>query len=104
MSLPLSIALYFTIWWVMLFTVLPFVGARQGEVGTVVPGTPADAPVKPQLRRLFAINTIVATVVFALVWFVVTQQMVRLETFEPATGRVSNQSAPPSSAAGKSAK
>jgi predicted secreted protein len=93
MSLPLSIALYFTIWWVMLFTVLPFVGARQGEVGSVIPGTPADAPVKPNLLRIFWINTAVATVVFGVVWAVIAGRLITVETYEsrgsePKTGRI----------------
>jgi predicted secreted protein len=83
MTLAVSIALYFTIWWTMLFTVLPFAGIRQGESGTVVPGTPASAPVKPRLLRLFLINTALATLVFALVWYVVTNRLVQLDIPTP---------------------
>jgi predicted secreted protein len=68
MSIALDLALYAMIWWMTLFAVLPFGVETQGEQGSVVPGTPASAPAKPRLVRVFVINTIVATVVFAVVW------------------------------------
>ena len=68
MSLSLSISLYIMIWWMTLFAVLPFGVRTQGEAGEVVPGTPASAPVKPRIVKAFLINTVVATLVFALVW------------------------------------
>ena len=43
MSIALGIALYFVIWWMTLFAVLPFGGRTQGESGHVVPGTPESA-------------------------------------------------------------
>jgi len=79
MRLSVGLALYVIIWWTMLFTVLPFAGVRQGESGTVVPGTPESAPVRPRLLRIFLINTVVATVVFAVVWLVIASGWVRFE-------------------------
>ena len=46
MSIPLGVALYFLIWWVVLFAVLPFGLKTQDEDGEVVPGTPGSAPAK----------------------------------------------------------
>lgn len=68
MSLTLAIALYFVIWWTVLFAVLPLGLKTQDEAGEVVPGTPESAPVRPRLVKLFLINTVVASVVFAIVW------------------------------------
>ena len=68
MSLSLSISLYIMIWWMTLFAVLPFGVRTQGEAGDVVPGTPESAPVKPRILKAFLVNTVVATLVFALVW------------------------------------
>lgn len=67
MSLSLALALYFIIWWVTLFAVLPIGLRTQEEEGDVVPGTPESAPASPRLMRVVVINTVVATVVFALV-------------------------------------
>ena len=79
MSLPLSIALYFVIWWTTLFAVLPIGVRTQGEAGEVVPGTPASAPVKPRVLWVVGVNTLVATVVFVIVYTGVVQGWVPLD-------------------------
>ena len=81
MSLTLSIALYFIIWWTTLFAVLPIGVRTQGETGDVVPGTPASAPVKPRILWILGVNTAVAAVVFAIVWVVVTRGWLPVELF-----------------------
>lgn len=67
MNIAFGLALYFMIWWMCLFAVLPFGLRTQGEAGEVVPGTPASAPLKPRLKKVFLINSLVAAVVFGLV-------------------------------------
>ena len=49
MSLPTSIAIYFIIWWVVLFAVLPWGVRSQQEHGAIVPGSDPGAPVMPAL-------------------------------------------------------
>jgi hypothetical protein len=51
MSLPTSIAIYFIIWWVVLFAVLPWGVRNQQEQGTVTPGSDPGAPAIPSLKR-----------------------------------------------------
>lgn len=80
MSLTLAIALYFIIWWTVLFAVLPFGLRTQAEAGEVVPGTPASAPAAPRLLRLFLINSVVAAVVFGLVWLAIVNKWVTIES------------------------
>ena len=57
MDIVFCLALYFMIWWMCLFAVLPIGMRTQGESGDVVPGTPASAPTKPKLKKLFLINS-----------------------------------------------
>jgi predicted secreted protein len=78
MSLTLGLALYFLIWWVVLFAVLPLGVRTQGEEGNIVPGTPESAPAKPRLVRVAIITSIVAGIVFAGLWVVVTRNMLGL--------------------------
>ena len=68
MSLTLGLALYFIIWWTVLFAVLPFGVRTQGEAGEIVPGTPESAPIAPRMLRTFAITTVVAAIVFGFVY------------------------------------
>ena len=79
MSTPLAIALYFVIWWTTLFAVLPIGVRTQGEAGEVVPGTPQSAPVKPRILWVLGVNTLVACVVFGIVWLAVTRGWIPLE-------------------------
>jgi predicted secreted protein len=69
MSLATAIAIYFIIWWVVLFAVLPWGVRSQHEDGAITPGTDPGAPTIPQLRRKLVWTTIVAAIVFGL-WYV----------------------------------
>jgi predicted secreted protein len=68
MQLASALAVYFIIWWVTLFCVLPFGIRSQKEAGDVVPGSDPGAPTAARLGRVALINTVVAFVVFALFW------------------------------------
>lgn len=79
MSVTFAVAIYFIIWWMMLFAVLPFNVRTQEEAGEVVPGSPESAPAKPGLMKIFLINTVVATAVFALVWSIIVYNWIDLD-------------------------
>ncbi len=67
MSAPLAIAVFFTIWWVALFAVLPF-GVRSREeagVGDAPAGSDPGAPVAPRLARSALWTTLIAAAIFA---------------------------------------
>jgi predicted secreted protein len=91
MSLSLGIALYIMIWWMTLFTVLPFGVKTQGEAGQVVEGTPESAPMAPRILRTMLINTVVAAFVFAFVWTALERDWMGLyippENLPPAAAR-----------------
>jgi predicted secreted protein len=70
MSLATAIAIYFIIWWMVLFAILPWGVRSQQESGAIAPGSDPGAPVIPNVKRKLAWTTIVAGVVFA-VWYVV---------------------------------
>ena len=64
MTIAFAIAVYFIIWWTVLFAVLPFGLRTQYEAGSVVPGTPASAPVRPKFLRIVLTTSLVAGVIF----------------------------------------
>jgi len=78
MKIAFLIAVYFIVWWVVLFVVLPFGVRTQAEAGDVVPGTPESAPANFQLGRVLLITTVVAGIVFAGIWAVVHWQLIDL--------------------------
>jgi predicted secreted protein len=75
MSLSLGIAIYLTIWWVVLFAVLPIGVRSQHEEKEYLLGTDPGAPVAPKLLMKAIITTVVTSVLFAgLWWFMRSQQ------------------------------
>ncbi len=78
MSLAFGIAIYLMIWFITLFAVLPFGVRTQGEEGDVVEGTPESAPVAPRLLKTALINTVVASVAFALVYYALENDLMGL--------------------------
>jgi predicted secreted protein len=79
MDLVMAIAIYIFIWWITLFAVLPFGVRTQHEEGSVVPGTPESAPAKTRMLRVFLINTVVASIVFAIVYAVIAYRLITPE-------------------------
>ena len=62
--IPMAIATFFTMWWIVLFAVLPFGVRSQQESGEGVPGSEAGAPQAPLLLRKALWTTLVTTVLF----------------------------------------
>ena len=67
MSLTLGFAIYFILWWLVLFAILPLGVQSQAESGEVVPGTEAGAPTAPQLGRKVLLTTFVSAAIFGAV-------------------------------------
>jgi predicted secreted protein len=68
MAVGSAIAVYFIIWWVTLFAVLPFGISSQAEAGEVAHGSDPGAPAAARLGRVALINSVVAFVVFCAFW------------------------------------
>jgi predicted secreted protein len=78
---PISaIAIYFIIWWLVLFIILP-IGVRNAhEVGEIVEeGNDAGAPVNPQLIKKAVLTTVLATIVFAFFIVVIRGGMISFD-------------------------
>ena len=73
------IAIYFVVWWVVLFAVLPFGVRTQEEAGEVTLGTSASAPVRPLLLRKAIATSIVAALIVGAFWIAVERYGFDLE-------------------------
>jgi predicted secreted protein len=69
-SISTALAIYFVLWWVVLFAVLPWGVRSQQESGEVAPGTDPGAPMLPNLKRKAIWTTVVSAVVF-FAWYIV---------------------------------
>ena len=82
MSLATSIAAYLTIWWTVLFAILPLGVTTHAEAGLDKgDGGDPGAPVDPKLKRKFITTTWVAAIVFAVLWSVIQFHLVTLPSF-----------------------
>ena len=82
MSLFTWAAIYLTIWWTVLFCVLPLGVVSHAEAGIDRgDGTDPGSPVDPKLKRKFMTTTLVSAAVFAVIWLVITFHIVELPRF-----------------------
>jgi predicted secreted protein len=68
MGIPTIIALYLTIWWTVLFAILPLGVTTYAEAGIEVKdGGDPGAPVDPKLKRKFLTTTWVSALVLLVI-------------------------------------
>lgn len=72
-------AVYFIVWWVVLFAVLPFGIRTQHDDGAVVQGTSAGAPSEHRMGRVACWTTIVASTVFIVILLALGARLIPLD-------------------------
>ncbi|HWV95665.1 MAG TPA: DUF1467 family protein [Xanthobacteraceae bacterium] len=65
-SLSSMFAIYFVLWWVVLFVTLPFGVRSQDESAETIPGTDPGAPVRAMMIRKLIWTTILSAIIFAI--------------------------------------
>jgi len=73
------LAIYFLIWWTVLFAVLPWGIKSQHETGEIAPGTDPGAPTVTGFKSKLIWTTIISTVVFAVFYGLYASHAVTLE-------------------------
>jgi len=58
-------AIYFVLWWIVLFLTLPFGVRSQHEDGEGAPGTDPGAPIVSHMGRKLIWTTVISAIVFA---------------------------------------
>ena len=66
MATSTVLAIYFIIWWVVLFAVLPWGVHSQQESGEVAPGTDPGAPAVHRVWRKLIWTTVIAAAIFGI--------------------------------------
>ena len=65
-TISTAFAIYFVMWWIVLFLTLPFGVRSQHEDGEGSPGTDPGAPVASQMGRKLIWTTVISAILFAL--------------------------------------
>jgi predicted secreted protein len=77
MATSTAIAIYFLIWWLVLFAVLPWGVRAQGEEAE--PGTDPGAPRVPHLKSKLIWTTVLSTAIFTAVAYVYINRLITLD-------------------------
>lgn len=67
-------AVYFIVWWMTLFAVLPFGLKTQAEAEEVVPGTVESAPARFRGGRVVLMTTLISAVIYGI-WYVLSVRL-----------------------------
>ncbi len=72
MKIGSAIAIYFIIWWTVLFAILPLRVQNNHEAGKTLPdGHDAGAPMQPHLVYKALMTTLVSAVIFAIAYWAI---------------------------------
>jgi predicted secreted protein len=61
-----ALALYFVVWWTLLFAILPLRNQRESDPARLVPGQDPGAPAAPRLREKAIWTTLFAGAAFLI--------------------------------------
>ena len=79
MSTPMAVGIFWVVWWITLFAVLPFGVKTQQEEQDIVPGTAESAPHKALIWKKLLATTLVSCLVFALIYWVMVLSPITLD-------------------------
>ena len=65
-NLSTAFAIYFVLWWLVLFLTLPFGVRSQHEDGVGAPGTDPGAPVLTRMRGKLIWTTIISAIIYGI--------------------------------------
>lgn len=73
MSWLTAFVVYFLIWWMVLFAVLP-IGVRPDEAGDPAAGGWRGAPQRPRMGMKVLATTLISAVIFVGVWWLIQSE------------------------------
>ena len=82
MGITGSIIVYVMIWWIIFFSFLP-IGIRSNKevFKERIEGMDPGAPKNPQIRKKFLITTLITSIIFAVIYYLVDIDLLNLREF-----------------------
>tara|TARA_A100001037_G_scaffold292557_1_gene308031 strand:+ start:558 stop:812 length:255 start_codon:yes stop_codon:yes gene_type:complete len=82
MGITGSIIVYVVIWWIIFFSVLPVgIESNKEKFKEKIEGIDPGAPKNPKIAKKFLITTIITTLIFAVVYYLVKIDLLNLREF-----------------------
>jgi predicted secreted protein len=89
-TISTAFAIYFVIWWIVLFLTLPFGVRSQHEDGgganQMIPGTDPGAPIVTGMGRKLIWTTIISAIIFAVAWLAYNAGLLNIERLSKLMG------------------
>ena len=82
MGLTGSIIIYVIIWWIIFFSVLPFgIQSNKETFKETIEGADPGAPKNPKIGRKFLITTIITSILFIVIYYLVNNGFFNLREY-----------------------
>ena len=85
-SLSTGLAIYFVMWWIVLFLTLPFGIRSQHEDGVGEPGTDPGAPILTRMGPKLIWTTVISALIFAISMFAYNAGYLSIERLSKLMG------------------
>ena len=82
MGITGSIIIYVMIWWIVFFSVLPIgIQSKNEEFKETIKGSDPGAPINPKIAKRFLITTIITSIIFIMIYYLVKNNFLNLREF-----------------------
>ena len=85
-TISTAFAIYFVVWWIVLFTTLPFGIRSQREAGENIAGTDPGAPSVPRMGRKMIWTTIISAILYGAMAYLYAQGFLSIERLSKMMG------------------
>ena len=82
MGITGSIIVYVLIWWIIFFSVLPVgIQSNKEKFKERIEGIDPGAPINPKISKKFLITTIITSIVFIVIYYLVKLNILNLRDY-----------------------
>ena len=82
MSTTGSLIVYISIWWIVFFSVLPIgIKSQNAKFSDNLHGNDRGAPKNPEIRKKFIITTLITSLIFLVIYYLVSQNYLNLRGY-----------------------
>jgi predicted secreted protein len=85
-TISTGFAIYFVMWWIVLFVTLPFGVRSQHEDGESIPGTDPGAPIATGMGRKLIWTTVISAALFAVALLAQNAGLLNIERLSKLMG------------------